>query len=334
MITFTNPWFLFVGVALAALITSAFASRARRGRLLVAFLGGDRAAQRLSGHDLRRMHFERISLLVLASLAMASAAAGPRVVAPAAEPELADAPRVQRVMVAIDVSASMQDTDVSPTRLGSAVRIARTLVESMDGSEVGLVLHAGKAYTLTPPTHDHRGVLYLLRGVTPTTVTPWDRGASLAAGIREGVVQLAGADSVGHEGMIILISDAGTSESGGEEAIAAVRGAVASGIQVHTIGIGSVGAGATGSAAFGKPLLRRLAQIGGGTYTDGAPGGMALAVSRGLNGGSSGVTPGAPWNTGDPTFWLTAAALLLVFVDGLLDGKPRRAGRRPSRRAP
>ena len=333
VITLANPWFLFAGVALVALMTSAFASRARRARSLAAFLGGSRAAHRLSGHDLHRLQIERIVLLALASLSIAAAAAGPRVAPSVSEAEPADAGQLRSVMVAIDVSASMQDTDVSPTRLGAAVRIARTLVESMEGSEVGLVLHAGKAYTLTPPTLDHRGVLYLLRGVTPTTVTPWDLGSRLSAGIREGVAQLAGADSVGRGGMIILISDAAMSESD-EEAVAAVRGAVANGIQVHTIGVGSDGAGATGSAEFRELLLRRLAQIGGGTYTDGALDGTPVALSRGLNGRSPGATRRAPWNTGDLTFWLTAAALLLVFVDGLLDGDVRRAGRRASGRAP
>ena len=112
----------------------------------------------------------------------------------------------------------------------------------------------------------------MLSGVTPTTTTPWDSGSRLSAGIREGVAQLAGTDSVPQEGVIVVISDAAMSEPD-EDAIAAVRGAVASGIEVHTIGVGSRGPGegaasdrngAGGATEFREPLLRRLAQIGGG----------------------------------------------------------------------
>ena len=332
MITFSNPWFLVVGIALVVLVAMAFVKRARRGLLLATFLGGSRAAHRLSGHHLLRLQFERIVLLGLASLAIAAAAAGPRWAPSVGEAEPSGDPQVRSVVLAIDVSSSMQETDVSPTRLGAAVRVAKALVESLEEWEVGLVLHAGKAYTLTPPTRDHRGLLYLLRGVTPTTATPWDRGSRLSAGIREGVAQLAG-DSIRHEERIIVISDAAMSESE-EEAVAAVRSAVASGIQVHTIGVGSAGAGAASSAQFQEPLLRRLAQIGGGTYTDGTAGWAPSGAPGGLVGASSGATRGAPWNAGGLIFWLTAAALVLVFADGLLDGEFGIKRRGPSRRTP
>ena len=119
MITFSNLWFLFVGGGLVALVAMAFVSRARRGRLLAAFLGGSRAARRLSGRDLLRLQFERIVLLGLASMAIATAAAGPRETSSEGEPKAAEPSQLRRVMVAIDVSSSMQDTDVSPTRVGA-----------------------------------------------------------------------------------------------------------------------------------------------------------------------------------------------------------------------
>ena len=340
MITFSNLWFLFVGGGLVALVAMAFVSRARRGRLLAAFLGGSRAARRLSGRDLLRLQFERIVLLGLASMAIATAAAGPRETSSEGEPKAAEPSQLRRVMVAIDVSSSMQDTDVSPTRVGAAARIAETLVESLEGAEVGLLLVAGKAYTLAPPTDDHRGLLYMLSGVTPTTTTPWDSGSRLSAGIREGVVQLAGTDSVPQEGVIVVISDAAMSEPD-EDAIAAVRGAVASGIEVHTIGVGSRGPGegaasdrngAGGATEFREPLLRRLAQIGGGTYTDGMAGSTPVGPSAPVVGFSR-ANGGAPWNDGDLTFWLTSVALLLLLADGLLDGEVRIGWREPPRSA-
>lgn len=320
--TFSSPGFLFVGVGLAALVTIAFVSRTRRGRRLVAFLGGRRAARRLAGRDLIRLQLERIVLLALAALAIGGAAAGPRGTPPEEGSASADAAPVRRVMVAIDVSSSMQETDISPTRLGSAVGIARALVESMDDAEIGLLLFAGKAYALTPPTRDHRGVHYLLRGVTPTTATPWDRESRLSSGIREGMAQLTVGDEAGREEMIVLISDAATSEPE-EDAMAAARDAAASGIRVHTIGVGSRRSDVRDAVVFQEDVLRRIARAGNGTYTDGTAEPFVPARSPESFNASSPAGRAAPWNGADVVLWLTSAALVLLLVDGLLDGQVR-----------
>lgn len=328
--TLSDPRFLIVGAALAALIAIAFARRARRARRLAAFLGGIRAARRLARDDLLRVQLERIALLALASLAIAVAAAGPRQPSSVAGAEPA-APSVPRsVMLAIDVSSSMQRTDVAPTRLAAAVRVAQELVASMENSEVGLLLLAGKAYTLSPPTFDHRGLRYLLTGVTPTTASPWDGGSRLSAGIREAVAQLTGADDPGRERSIVLISDAATSELE-EDAASAAREAVASGVRLHTIGIAPDVGGGPGAA---EPFLSRLARIGEGSYTEGVAFTGAGDGTPAALGGRGRVGLGTLWNEADATFWLTVCALLLVLLDGLLDGPVRLGGRGSVRGAP
>jgi Ca-activated chloride channel homolog len=63
---------------------------------------------------------------------------------------------VATVMLAIDVSPSMQATDVPPSRLTQATSSAASFVDLVpDTFQVGLLAFAGTAEVLVPPTTDH-----------------------------------------------------------------------------------------------------------------------------------------------------------------------------------
>jgi Ca-activated chloride channel family protein len=67
------------------------------------------------------------------------------------------------VVLAIDVSASMSATDVSPTRLQAAVAAGSEFVKQMPaGFEVGLVAFDGTARVVRTPTKDHDSVVAAL----------------------------------------------------------------------------------------------------------------------------------------------------------------------------
>jgi Ca-activated chloride channel family protein len=88
------------------------------------------------------------------------------------------------VMLVIDVSASMQATDVSPSRLEAAVSAARSFVGDLPSSlEVGLVAFDRTARVLATPTTDHRAVSDTLSRLTtgPGTATGDAIEAALAA---------------------------------------------------------------------------------------------------------------------------------------------------------
>jgi Ca-activated chloride channel homolog len=64
------------------------------------------------------------------------------------------------VVMAIDVSISMQATDVSPSRLAAAKAAATEFARSMPSPvRLGLVSFAGRATVLVPPTRDHDRVV-------------------------------------------------------------------------------------------------------------------------------------------------------------------------------
>jgi Ca-activated chloride channel family protein len=338
-VTFSNPVFLRLGVGLALLVVLGLWSHDRRRRRLAEFLGGQPAVRRLSGSNLYRLRLERIFLLGLGALALALAAADPRWEAPAIEPQAS--PR--SVVIAIDISASMQATDIAPTRLGQAVGIAGDVIKVLERDRIGLLLFAGNSYVLAPPTHDHKALAYLLRGVTPTIASLDDPGTLVSVAIQESAGLLNGADEPQGQREIIVISDG---ESGEPEAVvrAAARAAVAKGIRIHTIGVGTSRgatmvmpdgpyrkggpvvdrAGAPVISRFREPVLRGLAQVGGGRFAHG--GGQArlgeierMVETPDQQPGSQDASRAPLWARIDLTFWLVLGALVCVLLESLLD---------------
>lgn len=95
-----------------------------------------------------------IELLAWGLLALA--AAGPRlpVALPGGSEEGPARPHVIDLMVVLDVSASMAATDVAPDRLTRARLELADLLQRLHGERTGLLLYAGQAGVLLPPTDD------------------------------------------------------------------------------------------------------------------------------------------------------------------------------------
>ncbi len=303
--TWVDPSLLAVGGALTLLVLVGLWSYGRRRRLLAQFLGGRRAMRRLSRPDLSRFGLRRSLLLGLAGAALTIAAAEPRWVDAPPPPPLP----VKRIVLAIDVSASMQAEDEAPTRLAQAVANAHAALDSLGRHEVGLLLFAGTTYPLAPPTLDHQALRYLLSGVVPRLASAQDPGTLLSVAIDESVALLlrdlstmtgdpdvvptaAPAEAVsGPQGeqLVVLITDG---ESGERDAVVfeAVERAREAEVGVYTIGVGrEAGAGMTmpagtyqlggpvvdargrpGRSRLREPLLRQIASDGGGAYAHGA----------------------------------------------------------------
>jgi Ca-activated chloride channel family protein len=354
-VTFLNPWFLQVGVALTTLVLVGLWSHAGRRRRLADFIGGRRAVHRLSRSDLYRLRVERVLLLGIGGLALGAAAAEPHW---SGSPEL---PPVKRVVLGIDVSASMQAADVAPTRLARAVEVAGELLDALEDHRVGLMLFAGTGYSVAPPTHDHQALRFLLEGVTPTIASAYDPGSLLSAGIEEGVALLereaplvvdtdgpgVGAATVARERegerLIVLLTDGEAGEDD-ENVSRAVDMALEAGIGIHTIGVGTEqGAGmimpasayqvggpvldATGTPSTSRlrePPLRDLAAAGGGLYANARSGAQLRTLTGELR--ASGLIPEQNlddevpgWARYDLPFLLGLGALVLILLESLLD---------------
>lgn len=339
---FVDASLLWLGGALTALVLLGVWSHGRRRRRLAEFLGGHRALARVSRSDLSGMRWGRSLLLGVAGASLAIAAAEPSWI----EPPAPEPPPVDRLVLAIDVSASMQGTDVEPTRLGRAVDVAREVLAEVGDQEVGLLVFAGTSYPIAPPTFDHEALAFMLDGVVPTTASAYDPGTLGSVAVLDAMRLLdAPADSgvtIGRR-RILVISDGDDGEP--ERSLAAaIDSARTVGIEVHAIGVGtergssmSLPAGtyqlggpvttASGGRAFSRlneGTLRALAERGGGRY--------ALANAPGDLGGvgSAISSPPAPtelpggdarpwWVRHDVPYVLGVTALVLLLLESLLD---------------
>jgi len=193
------------------------------------------------------------------------------------------------LVVGIDTSKSMVATDISPSRLEAAKRMARELVANLPRSlRVGLVAFSDYAQVLVAPTTDRREVLEAIDRLQPQQAT------SIGSAILVGVRALPGRERAGEDllrrqqgllptvppspppaselppGALVLFSD-GVSNFGVDPA-EAVQVARQYRVRVHTVGVGTP----TGQVQtvdgqlvfipFDPTGLQQVAQMTGGRY--------------------------------------------------------------------
>lgn len=149
---FASPWwFVLLVVVAAVLVGYIMAVRARRRRTMrfsnLELL--ERVAPRAQGWT----RHVPASLLIVSLILLTFSLAGPT-----AE---AKVPRNRAtVVLVIDVSLSMEATDVEPSRLKAAQVAARTFAKDLTpGVNLGLISFAGTASVLVAPTTERQGVV-------------------------------------------------------------------------------------------------------------------------------------------------------------------------------
>jgi Ca-activated chloride channel family protein len=196
------------------------------------------------------------------------------------------------VMLAIDVSASMDATDVAPNRLAAAQQSATAFAEHLPAKfRLGLVAFDGVARVLVPPTDDHEtvanaiahlelgprtaageAVYAALDAIAASTSTPTTASQPAAAG-----------EAPKGTARIVLMSDgATTSGRPVSEAAVAARDA---GVPVSTIAFGTDDGTVTiGNDVIPVPVdrqaLQELADDSGGRFFQAASGEELSAVYR------------------------------------------------------
>lgn len=162
----------------------------------------------------------------------------------------------QSVVIALDLSRSMDAQDLTPSRLARARLKILDILESRSGGQTALVVYSSNAFTVTPLTNDADTVAALVNSLS-TDIMP-SRGSYPLAAIRKGRQLLEQAGVV--YGEVLLITDGGTSP-GAEQAAEELREA---GFTLSVLGVGTTD---------GAPIPR----AGGGFVTDRAGN---LAVPR------------------------------------------------------
>ncbi|MCL5059389.1 MAG: VWA domain-containing protein [Candidatus Thermoplasmatota archaeon] len=169
----------------------------------------------------------------LAWALLALAAAGPRLPLDVQDGQTVPRHRVT-VMAVLDVSASMRATDIAPDRLARARLELLDWLQRLQGERVGLVVYAGEAGVLLPPTDDAALLQRALDQVGPRLIEA--QGTNLAAALDLARAQLDAAP--GRAKAILLLTDA---ESVGvdEKAQAAVESLRQARLPLFVLGVGS-----------------------------------------------------------------------------------------------
>jgi Ca-activated chloride channel homolog len=158
MIRFLQPWWLLALLPVFAIAAAYVWRQLRRRAYAVRFTNVD-LLKTLAPKGLGWRRHVAAGTFLLALVALAAAMARPSV--DAKEP-------LERatVMLAIDVSLSMEADDVKPNRLAAAQEAAKEFVRQLpDSYNLGLVSFAKSANVLVSPTKDHESVVQAIDGL-------------------------------------------------------------------------------------------------------------------------------------------------------------------------
>lgn len=176
------------------------------------------------------------------------------------------------IMLAMDVSGSMQAMDFKPNRLEAAKDVAISFINNRPNDNIGMVTFAGESFTQCPLTTDHAVLLNMVQDLQMGVL---DDGTAIGMGLATAVNRLK--DSKAKSRVVILLTD-GSNNMGDITPRMAADIAKTFGIRVYTVGVGTRGeAPFPIQTEFGvriqnvpvdidEPTLDGIAEVSGGKY--------------------------------------------------------------------
>ncbi len=177
-------------------------------------------------------------------------------------------------VVALELSPSMDATDLPPSRVARARYAIEDLLSQAHDARVGLIAFAGDAYTVAPLTSDVATVRNLAQPLAPSLMP--ESGDRLAPALKD-AARLLGA-SPGKDRQVIVLTDGFTDPA---RALITARDLHRQGIAVNIVGVGTRSGApepdanggfvrnANGQVVLSRldaGLLQRVATAGGGRY--------------------------------------------------------------------
>ncbi|HEX7022595.1 MAG TPA: VWA domain-containing protein [Trueperaceae bacterium] len=178
------------------------------------------------------------------------------------------------IMLALDISRSMQATDIQPSRFDAARAALKAFVQDLPAStRVGLVTFSSYATTVVPLTTDHQRLL------DAVDLLHLGFGTAIGEGLLQSLTALPSleereklADDPSKLAAIVLLSD-GQNRTG-IDPMEAVQEVKEQQVTIHTVGVGSPGGGPipgfggrfSAAARFDGATLRALSEQTGGRF--------------------------------------------------------------------
>jgi Ca-activated chloride channel homolog len=136
------------------------------------------------------------------------------------------------IMVALDLSTSMNAEDFKPNRITVAKEVLAKFIEGRPQDRIGLVIFAGKSYLQSPLTTDHHTVLNYLDQVHTGMI---EDSTAIGMALATCVNRLK--DSEAKTKIVLLLTD-GDNNAGEIDPETAAKMAQAMGIKIYSVGIG------------------------------------------------------------------------------------------------
>ena len=176
------------------------------------------------------------------------------------------------IMMALDISGTMQAEDLKPNRLEAAKQVASDFVIARPNDQIGLVVFAGESFTQCPLTTDHAVLVNLFKSVKFGMI---EDGTAIGLGLANAVNRMK--DSPTKSKVVILLTD-GSNNRGDIDPLTAAEIAKTFGIRVYAVGVGSHGQARvpvqtpmgvqymTMDSEFDETTLQNIASTTGGQY--------------------------------------------------------------------
>jgi Ca-activated chloride channel homolog len=227
-VSFAAPLVLLGLLVLPGLIASYVLMARRRREVLRAFVSEPLLASPAPNRPGFRRHVPYV-LFALALAVLIVAAARPR-------HTVSEPVKGATVMLANDVSDSMQSRDVDPSRLSAAKRAALTFLDAIPATvQAGSIKFARHVTLLQSPTTDHQ-----LTADAINSLSPGGGGTAIGDAIETALAQIRSAPKIAGTrppGAIVVLSD-GTSNVGASPIVAAQQ-AKADHVKIYTVAIGT-----------------------------------------------------------------------------------------------
>lgn len=135
------------------------------------------------------------------------------------------------IFFALDISASMNSQDISPSRLEKSKRFIEQLIQDRKGDQLGLILFAGGAYLQMPLTSDYAAAQLFVRSANS------EMAGTQGTAIGESIDLAMRSIKEKNQRALIILSDG---EDHDEDAVNMAEKAAENGWNVFTVGVGSV----------------------------------------------------------------------------------------------
>lgn len=179
------------------------------------------------------------------------------------------------LMIALDVSRSMNAQDIAPSRMDKSKQTLSKLIDELSDDKIGLIVFAGDAFTQLPITADYVSAKMFLNTISTDLVPVQGTAIGKALDL---AMRSFGAKTEADRAVIVITDG----ENHEDDALAKAKACLEQGVRVHVIGMGlPKGApipsgrpndfhkdkeGNVVISKLNEEMCQQIAQAGGGIY--------------------------------------------------------------------